>query len=576
MDELPRILALYDSGQLAEAETACAALLAQTPENGAGWALRGAVALKQNRFADAVDYLERASAFEPNDLGLLANLGMALYGAGRIPDAVNAFKNVLKRDPTNATAFLYVGRCRLATGLLSEAAGALNAALTLRPEWPEALDDFARLSLAINRPDKALAMARRALAMEPGRLPSLEVAGYACEQCGDYEAAAAYFREAVAAHPDGTTVRNLAASLQRMGRHEDAVSAYAQARESAPDDPALRHGEGSSLLALGRLGEGWPLYAARFDIGANAESARTAGTRLERPPKAGMRVAAWADQGVGEQILFAGLIPDLARTGADVAVECDFRLAPLLARSFPDITVCAHTTPAAPALAGFADGRFCLSDAASWFRGSFADFSKHSGYLKPDRRLVDELKHKYSAGRAGRPLIGISWRRADGAVMSDAKSLPLAHWGPLLHVAGATFVNLQYGDTAAEVAAAAGDFGVRIISDGSIDPLINLDAFAAQVAAMDLVISTSSTTAHMAGALNVPVWTFLPVGIGSLWHWFLARDDSPWYPSMRLFRQSQRGDWEAVLDAASAALVDFVEHWPGDAPAKSDPMSQKL
>jgi ADP-heptose:LPS heptosyltransferase len=176
---------------------------------------------------------------------------------------------------------------------------------------------------------------------------------------------------------------------------------------------------------------------------------------------------------------------------------------------------------------------------------------------------VDELKRRYSAGRAaaGRPLIGISWRRAGGALMSD-KSLPLAQWGPLLHVAGATFVNLQYGDTAAEIAAAAAQFGVRIISDPAVDPLVSLDAFAAQVAAMDLVISTSSTTAHMAGALNIPVWTFLPVGLGSLWHWFLERDDSPWYPSMKLFRQSHRGDWESVLDAASGALVEFVETWP--------------
>ncbi len=571
MDELPRILALYDAGQLAEAEAACAALLAQTPESAAGWALHGAIALKQNRFADAVEYLERAAALEPEDIELLTNLGMALYGAGRMSDALYAFKNVLKRDSSSAVAFLYVGRCRLAAGLLSDAAGALNAAITLRPAWPEALDDFARLSLAADRPDKALVMARKALMSEPGRPSSLELAGYACERIGDFETASAYYRDLIASQPGGAVIGSLAASLQRMGRHSDALSTYAQALESSPDDAVLRYGRGSSLLALGRLTEGWPLYAGRFEIGANAEGARAKGPRLEKPPTAGMRIAAWADQGVGEQILFAGLIPDLVRTGAEVALECDYRLAPLFARSFPQVTVCALTTPPAPELASFKDGRICLSDAAAWSRRSFADFPRHTGYLSPDPQLVNALRQKYGAGRAGRPLIGISWRRADGAVMSDTKSLPLAQWGPLLHVAGATFVNLQYGDTAAEIAAAADKFGVRILSDHTIDPLINLDAFAAQVGAMDLVISTSSTTAHMAGALNVPVWTFLPVGLGSLWHWFLARDDSPWYPSMRLFRQTTRGDWDAVLDAASGALVEFVEAWPNGASGKDRP-----
>ncbi len=562
MDDFPRIFALYESGQLTEADTLCAAFVARAPENAAGWALHGTIALRRQLYSDAADSLQRAAALGAPDHELLVNLGMALYGAGRIDEAAGTFRKALKLNPRSAVCFMYIGRCCLARERLTEAASALNGALRLHPEWPEALDAFALLSLAVGRPDKAITFVRRALAVEPGRTASQQLGGTACERIGDYEEAAALYRAVIASVPEPPALIGLAMALQRLGRHDEALSVFDQAIESNPSDPAPRHGLGSSLLALGRLKEGWPLYAARFNLRTNTEAARAAvDTPLQEPPHRGMRVVAWADQGIGEQILFASLIPDLVRTGADIAIECDHRLVPLFARSFPQTTVCARTEPAHPVLASFTDGRFCLSDAGNWFRGSFEAFPKHAGYLKPDLRLTAELRSRYSAGRTNRPLVGISWRRANGAALSDAKTLPLDQWGPLLHVAGATFVNLQYGDCAADLDAAAEKFGVRIVSDPTVDPLMNLDAFAAQVAAMDLVISTSSTTAHMAGALNIPAWTLLPIGLGSLWHWFLERSDSPWYPGMTLFRQSTRGDWETVLETASGALVDFVETW---------------
>lgn len=561
MDDLSGIFALYESGQLIEADRLCAAFVARAPENAAGWALHGAIALRRQRFSDAADHLQRAAALSTPDHELLVNLGMALYGANRIDEAAWTFRKALKLNPRSAVCFMYIGRCCLARGRLTDAASALNGALRLRAEWPEVLDAFALLSLAIGRPDKAVTFVRRALAVEPGRTASQQLGGTASERMGDYEAAAEFYRAVVASHPEAPALTGLAMALQRLGRHEEALPVFDQAIGSNPSDPAPHHGRGSSLLALGRLKEGWPLYAARFAMRTNIEAARAADAPLREPPRRGMRVVAWADQGIGEQILFASLIPDLIRTGADIAIECDHRLVPLFARSFPQTTVCARTEPAHPVLASFTDGRFCLSDAGNWFRGTFGAFPKHAGYLKPDPRLTAELRSRYSAGRTNRPLVGISWRRADGAIVSDAKTLPLDQWGPLLHVAGATFVNLQYGDCAADLAAVAEKFGVRIVSDPTVDPLMNLDAFAAQVAAMDLVISTSSTTAHMAGALNIPAWTFLPIGLGSLWHWFLERNDSPWYPGMTLFRQSTRGDWETVLEAASGALVDFVETW---------------
>jgi ADP-heptose:LPS heptosyltransferase len=136
-------------------------------------------------------------------------------------------------------------------------------------------------------------------------------------------------------------------------------------------------------------------------------------------------------------------------------------------------------------------------------------------------------------------------------------------WGPLLTARDAMFVKLQYGDLKREVADACRELGVTIIDDPNVDAVADIDAFAAQVAAMDLVITTSNATAHMAGSLNVPVWTLVPTGYGSMWHWFRNRDDSPWYPSMRLFRQPDRSAWGPVLHEAAASLTCFLASWKG-------------
>jgi ADP-heptose:LPS heptosyltransferase len=173
--------------------------------------------------------------------------------------------------------------------------------------------------------------------------------------------------------------------------------------------------------------------------------------------------------------------------------------------------------------------------------------------------MADVLRAKYAARRPGKLLVGISWRTIQGAKVSAQKTLPLERWGAILSLPGVTFVSLQYGECEEELRAAEAKFGIQIVRDEAVNAMLDLDSLAAQVAAMDLVITTSNTTAHLAGALNARTWVFVPSGYGGFWHWFLDREDSPWYPSVRLFRQSRRGDWQSPLDEASAAFADIAE-----------------
>ena len=203
-------------------------------------------------------------------------------------------------------------------------------------------------------------------------------------------------------------------------------------------------------------------------------------------------------------------------------------------RSFPTV----HVAPRTTTDLGAFDFKFALADAARYLRPDFASFPQRESFLTADPQRVAAIKSRLPQGRN----VGISWRSASPST-GAFKSMTLADWQPVLSVPGVRFHSLQYGDTAADIAAARARTGIEVVTDPTVDPLTDLDGFAAQVAAMDLVISVSNTTVHFAGGLGKPAWTLVPHGHGAHWYWFRDRADSPWYPRMKLFRQSAPGDW---------------------------------
>jgi ADP-heptose:LPS heptosyltransferase len=184
-------------------------------------------------------------------------------------------------------------------------------------------------------------------------------------------------------------------------------------------------------------------------------------------------------------------------------------------------------------------------------RRSLADFPNHSGYLKPDPAMRTRWAERYAQLGQGIK-VGISWR---GGHISQAhkRSTTLDQWQDILRTSGMQWINLQYGSPAQEINDAHERFGIAIHDWDDSDPLTDLDNFAAQIAALDLVISVDNSTVHMAGALGVPVWVLQPYSAD--WRWLLEREDSHWYPSVRQFRQPAREDWASVLRNAEQQLV---------------------
>jgi 2-polyprenyl-3-methyl-5-hydroxy-6-metoxy-1,4-benzoquinol methylase len=201
------------------------------------------------------------------------------------------------------------------------------------------------------------------------------------------------------------------------------------------------------------------------------------------------------------------------------------------------------------------DAQIPIGSLPRLFRRSLDSFSQRQSYLVPDSTSQEKWKKRFA--ELGDSLkVGISWRGGKQEITRRRRSTTLDQWEAILSRPGVSFVNLQHGDCVEELEEVYRTSGVRIHDWDDADPLVDLDGFAAQISALDLVISIDNSTVHMAGAMGVEVWTLLPFVPD--WRWFLNRNDSPWYPSMRLFRQSRVGKWDDAFNAAAEALKKLI------------------
>jgi ADP-heptose:LPS heptosyltransferase len=271
----------------------------------------------------------------------------------------------------------------------------------------------------------------------------------------------------------------------------------------------------------------------------------------------GKAVLVWGEQGLGDQILFASLIPDLLRRAARVVVACDPRLATMFSHAFPDVSIVCQEGYAGHVIAEISvDTVIAAGSLGQLFRPDRESFAAQAPFLAPDPSRVEELRARYKAWSGGLPVIGVSWRSSRQDI-GAAKSVPLKDWAGMLQGVRAAYVSLQYGDVADELTMAE-KLGLPLFEDMEIDTTHDLAGQADQIAAMDLVVSVSNTTVHVAGGLGKSVWTLAPLGAGRMWYWFAPATPpaaSLWYPSMRVFHQSDPGNWTPVLERVRNALI---------------------
>lgn len=561
---LQKAVAHHQAGDLLSAERLYDKVLKRDRNNPDALNLKGVVASHTGRHQYAISFFDRAVAALPGYAEPHFNKAVSLAALGRSEEALASYEAAIRLRPD-------YGDARLNTGLLLYMLGRRDEAIAAFREMTIACPTDARgfynlgtcleKSLATAEATSREALSResaaafkRALSLDPGN-PDIH---YAFSNLltfrGDYGTAAAHLETALRLRPnwpDGWN--NLANQVEALGNREAALMMFDRALALDPLNAGAIVNRGMTCLALGRLAEGWEGYGRRFDdprfpfVPRNWPWPKWAGEDL-----AGKSILLWGDQGVGDEILYSSMIPEVAKRAAVCVIECEPRLVSLYRRSFPDIEVVSvREGLAVSPLAGRTFDFHCsVLDLGAQLRRSFNAFPNRLGGLQADGEHSKYLRTKY-LGQSGRErLIGVSWRSANPG-MGHQKSLLLVDLLPILRLPRLTFLSLQYGDVSQEIAALRDAHGVDILLDRDIDSVGDLDGFAAQIQACDAVVTVSNTAAHFAGALGVPTALYVPDGRKRHWYWFDRGAYSPWYRTARLFRFADGSGLEAVKEVVA-------------------------
>ena len=468
-----------------------------------------------NRVREAEPFYHRAVALDPAFKEAWINLGLAALTQGRAEEALSCQRQALRLDPDCADAHNNLGMAHYAMGHVAEAENCFRAALRLRAEHPNAMLNLGSTRHILNDLEQAEALFRGALGLgvDPARGNS-----------------------------------NLALALLQRMRPEEAELCCRAALAARPENPEARANLALALLLMGRMEEGWREYEARWQVEAMGGPA----PMLQQPRWTGQAlhgetVLLYAEQGFGDTLQFCRYAPMVAAAGGRVVLVVPKPLRRLMTTLDGVAEVRCEDDAMLPAF----DYHSPLLSLPGAFGTTLATIPAPRSYLHADASRWSELLAGCPGLKVGLVWAGKSRTAQPHAVAIDQRrSMRLADMEPLLQVGGCSFVSLQLGPPAAQMEWLPEGLDLRDVSDRLTDWSDTADL----IAGLDLVIAVDTAVVHLAGALGRPVWMLNR--FDSCWRWLMHRDDSPWYPSMRQFRQTAPGDWNGVIQRVGDALRD--------------------
>jgi tetratricopeptide (TPR) repeat protein len=506
----------------------------------------------QQRLEDAADYLQLAVHFAPDLAAAWLELGFVLGQLGRDESALTASRRATELAPDDCIAWLGLGNLFKARDDWNRAVEFYQIAVACDSHSAEAQY---RLGYALYKTG-LYAESRQsfdaALAASPNMIQAHHNLGLMLLETGHAEEALASFRRVLALNPQIAETRAcLAHALRDLERLDEAILIYDELLAIEPTFSDAVINRSYALLMKGDFAGGWAAFEGRFGYGGQV------GRNFPYPPwkgqsLAGKRLLVYAEQGLGDEIMFASCVNDVLLLASHCVIECNTRLAGLFQRSFPDAHVHGdaknadqHWLNALPAI----DYQVAIGSLPYHFRTEASSFSPRAGYLVASAPAVSRWRE--TLGSTGKVRVGIAWRGGSLRSRQFIRSIPLPLWEPLLRSDSVECYALQYGEIAGELRELHTHSRLPIKDLGAA--IDDFDELAAIISALDIVISVDNTVAHLAGALGKNVWTLLPQCCE--WRYPRSGTTMPWYPSMRLFRRMAGEGWEAVLDRVALALA---------------------
>jgi Flp pilus assembly protein TadD len=501
---------LRECCEFAEAATVLADNLSDDPEL---WHLQALTFLDLENFAAALTPLQRTLALAPDRLAAHLDLARCLRHLDRLAEARRAAEAAARLAPADPAVWNVIGTC---SESLADAETAFRHALALRPDFPDAAINLARRLIDADTPAAALPLLDSSLALNPAHAELLYTRGVA---------------------------------LFALNRGGEACAVFIRAVELRPEHVSSQWNRTLCELRTGDFTRGWPDYEWRWRNDSRETRRFTTIPDWPEQSPADGRLLVWGEQGVGDEVMFASFVPALHARVPQLTLTCTPRLVPLFARSFPEVAIVGQNPDrkiADPAIA--ADWQIPAGSLPRRFWTPTGPAGSGRAFLVPDPQRVTVLRARYRID--SRPVVGFAWRSTN-AKLGALRSIPAELWSTLLRGLPFRLVSLQYGDCSHDFALAAAA-GLDLVHDREIDSMRDLDGFAAQLAALDAVLTIDNSTVHFAGALGVPTWMLTPTPAD--WRWLEHGDTTHWYRSVRILRRPLGSGWEPVLARALAAL----------------------
>jgi len=560
----------HQAGNLQQAEHIYKRILKVQPDNADALHFLGIIYYQLRNYDLAIEYLKKVLQFNPANADAHYNLGIAFQEKGQIDEAIRCFQKTTELDPNFAMAYCNLGvALQEEKGQLDEAITYYQKALQLSPNLVyahynlgNALQDKGQLDEAISsfqkaielnpnyamayynlgnalrekgQRDEAITCLQKAIELDPNYAATHNNLGIAFKEKGQLDVAITCFQKAIQFDSDyAMAYCNLGSALKEKGEFDEAITYYQRSLQLSPDLVDAHFNMSLIFLLLGNFEEGWKEYEWRWKL-KDFYRRSFSQPSWDGYDIKGLTILLYAEQGLGDTIQFIRYVPLVAQQGAKVAVECQRGLTSLLKNVAGIQEIIAHGEK----LSEF-DIHCSLLTLPLVFDTTLEDIPAQVPYIKADSILVQKWHEKIILDNS-KFKIGLVWA-GDPRLKDDrTRSCSLEIFSPLAQINGITFYSLQKGETANQ--AKNPPEGMKLID--YTEEIKDFSDTAALIENLDLVISVDTAVVHLAGALGKPVWTLLPFVPD--WRWLLKREDSPWYPTMRLFRQPSRGDWNTVI-----------------------------
>ena len=571
-------IALHQQGNFPEAQVIYEQVLLIQPNHFDALQLLGVLFAQVKKYPQAVEFLSKALEINPNHAGAYSNRGNALKELSRFDEALASYDQAIKINPDYAEAYSNRGNVLKELSRFDEALASYDQAIKINPDYAEAYYNRGTILQELKCFDEALASYDQAIKINPDYAEAYGDRGVALKKLNQFDEALASYDQAIKINPDyAEAYSNRGNVLKELSRFDEALASYDQAIKINPDYAEAYYNRGTILQELkcfdealasydqaikinpdyinahwntsicnlinGNFKAGWPGYEMRWKhFQCNSEPLKSAKPGWDYR-KTNQRLLVSAEQGVGDHIFFGSLLSELLEDVPNLLVQIDKRLIPIFTRSLPKIKFYPDNLilPESDY-----DIHVPIGSLGKYLRNDEKDCEvSRYGYLKDDKANTVNIKKDLMAlTPIKNKICGISWRSRSTNTGVD-QNITLKYFIEMLNLEDYTFVSLQYGKTKDEIQEVREGLGINIISYEKVDNYLDIDGLSSLIQACDTVISVGNVNCHLAGALGKEIHVLLTDG--SWWGWLLERDDSPWYASVKLYRQEKINDWDIPL-----------------------------